>query len=122
VLTYSTYKILHIFGILMMFVALGGASVHAAAGGEKNPVSRRIIGILHGAGGLISLVAGFGVLARLETSSGLPGWVIAKLVIWLVVASLLALPYRKPSLAGVLAFSLPFLGLLAAYLAIVKPF
>ena len=121
-ITYSAYKIFHIFGILMMFVALGGASVHAAAGGKKNPTSRKIIGILHGAGGLISLVAGFGVLARLNLESGLPGWIIAKLVLWLIVASLLALPYRKPSLAGALALALPFLGLAAAYLAIVKPF
>lgn len=106
----------------MMFTALGGASVHAAAGGDKNSSSRRIVGILHGVGATLSLVAGFGVLARLGLISGLPGWVMVKLVLWLLLAGLIVLPYRSRKIAAVIAYTLPLLGLFGAFLAIAKPF
>ncbi len=122
-ISYTTYKLLHFLGLFMMFVALGGASIHALSGGEKVPATRRVIGILHGVGALLALVAGFGMLARLELlADGLPGWVIAKLLIWLLLAALVGLPYRKRQLAAALAFALPLIALLAAWLALFKPF
>ncbi len=122
VISYATYKILHLFGLFMMFTALGGASVHAASGGERSASSRRIVGILHGVGATLSLVAGFGVLARLDLTAGLPGWVLAKLALWLIVVGLIVLPYRSKSAATAMAYALPVLGLIGAYLAIGKPF
>jgi hypothetical protein len=121
-ISYATYKILHIFGIIMMFVALGGATVHAASGGTRTPLTRKLVGGLHGAGALISLIGGFGTLARLGIASGLPGWVIVKIALWALLAGLIAVPYRKPSTAVAFAVLLPFIGLIAVYLAIVKPF
>ena len=40
---------------------------------------------------------------------------------WVLVAILVILPYRKPSLARPMLFVLPVLGALAAYMAIYKP-
>jgi hypothetical protein len=51
-----------------------------------------------------------------------PGWIWGKLVIWLLAAGLLTLPYRHPALARPLLFFLPVLGIAAASLAIFKPF
>jgi hypothetical protein len=45
-----------------------------------------------------------------------------KLVVWVVVAGALFLPYRRPAFARPLLFSLPILGGLAAYMALYKPF
>ena len=117
----TTYKILHIAAAVGLFGALGGAAVHAgnALPREQNAL-RKSIGILHGGSLLLLLVAGFGMLARLDV--GLPAWAIAKLVLWFVMGGLLVLPYRAPGLARTVLWSLPVLGALAAWLGIAKPF
>ena len=120
--SYGVYKILHLLGIFLVFVAVGGVSVHAASGGDKssNPL-RRTLAISHGLGLILALVAGFGMLARIGSSPA-EGWVWAKVLIWLVLGASTALPYRARSLAGVMLTLIPLLGALGAYLAIYKPF
>jgi hypothetical protein len=124
-MSYMTYKLIHLFGLFGLFVALAGMAVHAATGQEKseNPSYKGLL-ILHGAGALIALTGGFGLMARvgLEHGQGFPGWVWAKLALWLLVGGLIALPYRNRGLARVLVFVLPFLGLLGAFLGDFKPF
>ncbi len=122
-MSYNFYKILHIVSVLGVFASLGAVSYHALNGGARAGArGRAIVSGLHGGGLLLVLVAGFGLAARLELMSGLPGWVYAKLAIWLVAGALLAVPYRKPAAAGAILMLLPVLGLLAAWLAIAKPF
>lgn len=122
-MSYTFYKILHITAIITIFAALGGACLHAMNGGSREGSSGRgMINALHGIGLFVALVGGFGLLARMGMATGWPGWVYAKLVIWLVVGGLLVLPYRKPEFAKPLLLSLPVLGLAAAWLAIAKPF
>ena len=74
---------------------LGGLATHAANGGQRtdNKV-RGVLGAMHGIGLLISLVAGFGLMARLGVS--FPGWAVAKIVIWLGLGAALAVPNRRP--------------------------
>lgn len=117
----GAYKILHLAAVVGLFGALGGVAVHAANGlsRDQNAV-RRPIAALHGLSLLLILVSGFGMLARLE--AGLPGWAIAKLVLWFLVGGLLALPYRVPGLARPVLWALPVVGAVAAWLAIAKPF
>jgi len=51
-----------------------------------------------------------------------PGWVIGKLLIWLLAGILLTVPRQKPALARpILLFGLPFLAAAAAWLAVYKP-
>lgn len=124
-LTYETYKVLHLLGIFLLFVALAGVSLHAANGlARADNRLRRVVSIMHGVGLLLILVGGFGMLARLgaAASASGEGWVIGKLVIWFIAGGLLVLPYKKPARAPLIFVLLPLLGVAAAILAIYKPF
>jgi formate hydrogenlyase subunit 3/multisubunit Na+/H+ antiporter MnhD subunit len=72
------YHILHLIGFMLLFLGFG-ASIH---GNEK-----RIAMQLHGIGLVIMLVAGFGLLAKLGLGYT-SGWIIAKIVIWLILGGL----------------------------------
>lgn len=120
---YTTYKLIHLFGLLLAFSALGGMAVHAASGGTSRASGvRGVVLTMHGLGVFLLLLGGFGMLARLGiVQGGLPGWILVKLGVWTVVAVLAALPYRKPALAKWTLVALPFLGAFAAYMALYKP-
>lgn len=124
-MSYMTYKLIHLFGLFALFVSLAGMAAHAASGHEKseNKAYRGLLA-LHGLGALIALTGGFGLMARVgvEHGSMFPGWVWAKLTLWVILGGLIALPYRNRALARAMIFLLPFLGLLGAYLGDFKPF
>ncbi|NJL24248.1 MAG: hypothetical protein HC902_03075 [Calothrix sp. SM1_5_4] len=62
-------------------------------------------------------------MARLGVAhGGLPGWVIAKLGIWIVLAVLIGVLIRKPAWAKPVWPTVIVLGGVAAYLAGGKPF
>jgi hypothetical protein len=124
VFPHQFYNVVHIVGIVLVMSALGGTAVHALSGGTKQTNrARGLPAALHGVGVLLILVGGFGMLARLGFSHGamFPGWLLVKLAVWLVVAALLFIPYRRPALARPIYLALPVLGGLAAYMAIYKP-
>ena len=52
----------------------------------------------------------------------LPGWVYAKLVIWTLVAAAPALLYRSPQLARLTMLAAPVVAVVAAAVALYKPF
>jgi len=52
----------------------------------------------------------------------MPAWALLKIVIWLLVGGLIALINRKPDSGPVWWYLTLVLGLLAAYLALYKPF
>ncbi len=123
--SYQAYKVVHLIGIFLTLAALAGLALAAANGATKqtNP-ARRLIAVSHGLGLLVILVGGFGLLARLGVihGSAFPGWVWAKLALWLAIGALVAVPYRRPDLARLVFVALPVLGGVAAWLAIYKPF
>ncbi len=116
------YKVLHIAGILGIFMALGGVTFHITSGGSRETAWRKGAAILHGIGMTLVLVAGFGMLARLGIHWPWPGWIWAKVILWLLLGGALTVPYRKPEWNRGLFFLLPLVGVLAAYLALYKPF
>lgn len=117
------YKTIHVFAVILTFTILGGLALHAANGGSRDTNSlRKLTGILHGVGLLLILVTGFGALARLGMGGGLPGWVWAKLVLWLILGAAAATFKRGPGLARLVLWLLPVLGGVAAWLALYKPF
>ena len=116
-LTYDTYKLIHLLGLFTLFLALGGLFVHAAAGGESRHPARGFVMAAHGLGALLVVLGGFGMLARLE-ESGIPSWVHPKLAIWVLLAGAVALPYRYPALARPMLVLLPVLGAVAAWIGI----
>jgi hypothetical protein len=124
-MSYAAYKLIHLLGIFTLLVALAGMAAHAASGQtkEQNP-SYRLLLALHGLGALVALTGGFGLMARVGVGHGelFPGWIWAKLVLWLLLGGLIALPYRRAGWAKGILFLLPLLGLLGTYLANYKPF
>ncbi len=123
-ISYELYKVAHFVGVIVLFTVLGGAMVHAMNGGTASSnTARRIITILHGTGLVLVLVAGFGLLARLDLmNGGIPLWVGGKLVVWLLAGLMLTVPRRNPALARpILLAGLPLLAAAAAWLAVYKP-
>jgi hypothetical protein len=118
------YEILHVLGIAMLFVAIGGVAVHAANGGTKATSNTRpLVGSIHGLGALLILTGGFGMLARMGLVRGsFPGWLWGKIIIWTILSAIVLLPYRNPALARPFLFLLPLLAAAAVYLALYKPF
>lgn len=113
-ISYAVYKIVHLTGVMMVFLAVGGLLM--------NPSSRRPLAMLHGFGLFLSLLGGFGLLARLGvTHGGLPGWALAKLGIWTVFALAIMAP-RFPRFAKAAWPLAVVLGAGAAYIAGSKPF
>jgi uncharacterized membrane protein SirB2 len=119
---YELYKLLHVAGLILLFLSLGGMSLHTLNGGTKdNNTSRKLLAITHGVALLLMLVAGFGLLARLGFATAWPLWVWPKLAIWLALGAASAFVYRKPALARILWFLLPLIGIIGAAVAIYKP-
>lgn len=113
-MSYEFYKVLHLVGLVTLFLSLG---VLAFIPLER----RKPYVILHGIATVVMLVAGFGLLARLQMIQGWGAWVHGKLAIWLVLGLTPIILRRKPNLAlPVLVLSIA-LGTVAAYLAIYKP-
>ncbi len=125
-ISYTVYKIIHYGGIFTAVAALGAFLTLSAAGGTplvREPWSKRLVAA-HGAGLFLVLLGGFGMLARLEVTQGLtlPGWVWAKLAIWVILGALVTLAKRRPEGAGWMLLALPALAVLAGAVALTKPF
>ncbi len=114
------YRALHITGILLAFTALGGTMLRALAGTRDGAPGRKLALASHGVAMLLVLVSGFGMLAKLDL--GFPPWVWLKIAIWLVIGASIAVIRRLPAHAAVFWFAIPILGVVAAGLAIFKPF
>ena len=124
-MTYSVYKVIHLFGVFLVLVVLAAMATHAESGASKEEHrGRKTFLVAHGAGLFLILLGGFGMVAKLGMDQGqlVSGWIFGKILIWLVAGGLLTLPHRRPGLARPLLFLLPVLGIAAASLAIFKPF
>ena len=121
-ISYAIYKNMHFLGIFMILVAMGGLILQQINTRTREQAWRRPVAITHGIGMVLVLVGGFGLLARLGIHWPWPGWVIGKVIIWLVFGVLIAVIGRSPSLAKPLWWITIALGALAAYLALNKPF
>lgn len=119
-MSYEVYKVLHILGAFLLFAAFGGMLLARVRSAElPKDTAHKLAGATHGLALLLLLVAGFGLLAR--NNLGFEAWVWVKLGIWLVFGAALVLVRRVPRLALILWWLLPLLGVLAAWLGLVKP-
>ncbi len=117
------YLLLHLLGLVLLIAGLAGVSIHAANGGTKSGSNTRgLTAAMHGLGAFLLLLGGFGMLAKMGIMSDLPGWVWAKLVIWLLLGGAIVLPYRKPRSARLALGLVLLLVAAAAWLALYKPF
>ena len=76
----------------------------------------------HGIGLVVLLVSGFGNLAKLGMTAHMPGWVIAKMVLWLVLGMIPSL-VKRGKLVGNAAVGVTMaVAIGIVYLAAFKPF
>lgn len=121
-MSYEFYKVLHLAGLMLLFFGLSGALTLKMAGVQFTGSVKKLAMITHGVGMLFMLVGGFGLLARLGIIGAFPGWVHAKLTIWVLLGAAIALAKRKGHIGWPLMVLFIGLGTTAAWLAIVKPF
>jgi hypothetical protein len=113
----ETYRFLHLIAMFALAASLGGLVGLARAGGHAG--FRRVLVATNGTALLVMLVAGFGMLAKLKL--GMPGWIYAKLAVWLLLGVLL-IPIRKqPGAANLWYAAALGLGAIGTWLALYKP-
>ncbi len=118
-MTLTLYKVFHIVGIIMLFLAIGGAVLRAVLASNSEVLEKFVL-INHSIASLIILVTGFWQLAKLGME--FHSWVIVKMVIWLILGGII-LPIKKaPDKKYLLWFLSLALGAVAAYMALYKPF
>lgn len=114
---HSFYNLLHIAGLVMLSLSLGGMLLHRQLGQGDRP---KLLSILHGVGLFLILLAGFGMLARLGIHWPWPGWVFLKVALLVVLGAFPALARRFD--AGLGWWVAMGLIVLAAWAGIMKPF
>ena len=85
---------LHLLGVFMVLAALFGWTISYFNGGQKENPAKKLMGITHGVGLILVLIAGFGLLARLNESAA-QLWVGLKLLIWLAFGGYTILLHKK---------------------------
>jgi hypothetical protein len=121
-LSYLFYKTLHLTGVFLTLMSLGALAFYLLNGGEGRPGKKRFLAISHGVGLLLVILGGFGMIARLNIEWPWPGWIFAKLAIWLALGAMAGILPRRARQAGALWWVCVALGVAAAYLALYKPF
>jgi hypothetical protein len=106
------YQILHVTGIIMLFMGYGALLARSLASSD-NVAVRKLGSMTSGIGLLLILIAGFGMISKLGHSFTAP-WLIVKMVIWLALGAIIVLINRKPTLAKALWWSILALGTIAA--------
>ena len=96
----------------MIFMGYGALLARSLVGSDDQTV-RKLGSITSGIGLFLVLLAGFGMIAKLDHSYSAP-WLIVKIVIWVVLGGIISLINRKPSLAKPLWWIILGLGILAA--------
>ena len=117
----EVYKITHLIGILMVFLSYGGLVLRGISGNQEEQAGTGVATATHGVGMFLILVAGFGMLARLNIHWPWPGWVMTKVAIWIILGGLIMLA-RRGKIAHLLWWLLLAFGGFAAYLAGLKPY
>jgi membrane protein YdbS with pleckstrin-like domain len=116
-ISYSVYKIVHVAGILLLFLSLGAFLFSSKESIQLDKKTKRPWMIMHGVSLFFVLLGGFGLLARLGIVGGFPSWVWVKLVIWTALGGAVTLILKKPNLSKVWLVAVMTLGILAAYSA-----
>ena len=119
-LSYAVYKIMHFAGIFLVLLAYGALLFHGMSRGKEIAPKRGLFLAGHGIGLVLVLVGGFGMLARLGITDGLPTWIWVKLIVWLILGFLIALVKRCPQWALGLFGLVYLLTFIATYAAVYK--
>jgi len=122
-MSYLTYKLIHYLGIFILVAALGAALGRQAMTDGRDPLRSRL-GAVHGVALFLVLLGGFGLMARVGVDHGsmFPGWILAKLAIWVLLGGVLFVARRNQRWTMPLLAIVPLLAVLAGWMAFTKPF
>jgi hypothetical protein len=120
-ISYENYKVMHLLGIALILLGLGMVMGGYANGKSISRQLRISAFASHGLGLLLALVGGFGMAARLGLVTGLPNWIYAKVIVWVLLGIGLSLAKRKAQWSPLLTFVFASLVAVAAGFAIWKP-
>lgn len=117
-MTPETYRLIHVLGLIVLLLGLGGVLATAGPGQKPN----RVFLMLHGLGALAVLVGGIGFAHK--SGLGMPAWVWTKLGGWLVLGAMPTLVGRGLMPRGAALIVVLAIGAAAAWLgvAVTKPF
>ena len=116
-LSYHAYKFIHLIGVFLVLMSLGGQLVRM-----ESSTWRKYLTISHGVGLLLLVLAGFGLLARLGVGWPWPIWIVVKGVVW-VFFGLTPIFLKRGYLSTTMGWwAVLCLAGLSAYLATFKPF
>ena len=121
-MSYPLFKVVHLLGVFIILMAMGGLIVLGTADEETRSRWRRLAVLTNGIGLLLAFIGGFGLLGILEISFMWPGWVVFKMLIWLILGGAISLALRVPRLSMPLWWGSILLAGIATYLANFKPF
>jgi hypothetical protein len=122
-MSYFTYKLIHYLWIFILLATLGAALGRQGMSEDRDPLRARWAA-LYGAALFLVLLGGFGLMARVGVEHGamFPGWILAKFGIWALLGGVLFLAWRKRAWSMPLLAFVPFLAVLAGWIAVTKPF
>ncbi len=116
------YKVLHVFGLSFLFSGFGAAIALKMAGTPFQGKPKTFAFLTHGIGLVLMLISGFGMLAKLGTVGGFPGWAFGKLGLWLLLGGSISLAKRRGEIGWPLIIFFSGLAATGAFLALFKPF
>ncbi|MGK0176676.1 MAG: hypothetical protein ACJAYS_000427 [Lentimonas sp.] len=105
------YQILHVAGIIMLFMGYGALLARSLIKSDNASV-RKLGSITSGIGLLLILIAGFGMISKLDYDFTAT-WLIVKMLVWVALGGIIVLINRKPELAKALWWGILGLGLIA---------
>ena len=106
------YHFLHLIGLILVFIGIGGM---LSSEGSKKAM------MWHGFCLFISIVSGFGMLAKLGIMGTMPVWAWIKIGLWLVLGFLPVLAKRRVIATPLVVLIAAITGAALAYLGYFKP-
>ena len=117
-ISYPVYKVFHVIAILALVSGLIALLMLPTATHARH---RRIAHMVTGIAALFALVSGFGLHARL--GGVWQGWVVTKIVVWMVLLGILVQFRQGPSVSPAVPWLLALpVAAVAVFMAIFKPF
>jgi len=116
-MSYPVYKVIHLTGVFFILLSFGGIYLKASEGTKV----KWLMGV-NGLGLFLSLLGGFGLIARLGLGSSWPVWIFLKLGIWVLFAILPSIAMRTKADPKAMTFLSLAIGSLAVYIINFKPF
>jgi len=112
------YQILHVLSAILLV----GYVISACA--DPRPERKKSIMIITGVLSLLVLAGGFGLAVKIHGIANplkFTGWMVAKVVVWLLLSGMAGMAFRRSNIAGVLTIVTIALAGAAVYLVYARP-